>query len=760
MEAVIAQRISWAVEEHELLPRNHLGGRRGISTEHALRAMVERIQDAKRKGCYATLLSMDVSGAYDNVSHPRLLHNLRKRRIGGTLCRWISSFIAKRTTVIRLPEVTSPSRGVDTGIPQGSPISPILYLFYNADLIESNDNTEAFGWVDDVAYLTVGQSMEDNCRELEEVYRQRSAPWARRHASIFDVKKFQMMHFWMKPSNANLEQPSIRLGEIDIPPQEALKYLGLIFDSNLAWKHHLSEVEGKATKRLAVLNSLAKSTWGLNVEELRIVYRGTILPQFLYCASVWYSPAKPNRNGAERRTAIQKAAEKKLAAIQRRAAKTIAGAFRTVSGPALDIELFLLPAHIQLRQAIEMSHVQIATSQTKDIIKAYRTTEPNASHRDASPLQRLEAEFDKGQYRLGELEVRAPYITPPWWVPPGSTILSSKDEARTHHNRILLEDPGALILYTDGTGIDGKVAAAAINPFMAQERAVYLGPEESFNVYSAELYGILMAIEMAIEDGRKSCHIFTDNQAAITSSCAPLRQSGQYILRKIVEAMNTHRTKSHLHLHWVPAHIGIPGNELADLAAKEATGWRQNGERQAPAPTPPDLYLLASAVKADIRREKQGRWAREWNEENVRAAETRRLAPMPTKKTLANYSKTNRAESSALIQLRTGHIGLNGFLNRINAADTEECSCRGQPRQTPRHIVTICPRFAELRETMLKGVCITDWDRLLNDPAQAAKAAAFIIRTGLLGQFRHVLAELRAEEEEARDQAGNPRDTP
>ncbi len=40
-----------------------------------------------------TLLFLDVTGAFDNVSQPRLLHNLRKRKIGGPMPQWVSSFL-------------------------------------------------------------------------------------------------------------------------------------------------------------------------------------------------------------------------------------------------------------------------------------------------------------------------------------------------------------------------------------------------------------------------------------------------------------------------------------------------------------------------------------------------------------------------------------------------------------------------------------------------------------------------------------------
>ena len=67
--------------------------------------------------------------------------------------------------------------------------------------------------------------------------------------------------------------------------------------------------------------------------------------------------------------------------------------------------------------------------------------------------------------------------------------------------------------------------------------------------------------------------IFTDNQSVIQAVSAPHVQSGQLILRFIVLAINNLREQHiDVELRWIPAHIGVNGNEMADKATKEATG--------------------------------------------------------------------------------------------------------------------------------------------------------------------------------------------
>lgn len=141
-----------------MLPSTHIRGRKGRSIDHVLYTIIEKIYEAwnSPEPQVASLLLLDVSGAFDNILHARLLHNLRKRRIDERTVRWITSFLANRSTVISFDAFKSEVYHTTTSIPQGSPLSPILYLYYNADLIETcnqESNTIATGYIDNIVIL-------------------------------------------------------------------------------------------------------------------------------------------------------------------------------------------------------------------------------------------------------------------------------------------------------------------------------------------------------------------------------------------------------------------------------------------------------------------------------------------------------------------------------------------------------------------------------------------------------------------------------
>lgn len=155
-ESVMAAKMSYLTERHRLIPDTQMGGRGGKSTETARELLTEQVHTVWGQGQdrVATILSIDVAGAFDTVSHRRLLHNLKKRKIPGWMAKWVGSFLEDRHTTLAINHRATESFKVTTGIPQGSPISPILYLYYNADLLDicerPGEPTSAFGFIVDI----------------------------------------------------------------------------------------------------------------------------------------------------------------------------------------------------------------------------------------------------------------------------------------------------------------------------------------------------------------------------------------------------------------------------------------------------------------------------------------------------------------------------------------------------------------------------------------------------------------------------------
>jgi len=79
---------------------------------------------------------MDIKAAFPSVARGRLVHAMKGKRIDGDLIRWTESLLSDRTVEMVIEGNVLQRHPVEAGIPQGSPVSPILFAIYTAGLIE------------------------------------------------------------------------------------------------------------------------------------------------------------------------------------------------------------------------------------------------------------------------------------------------------------------------------------------------------------------------------------------------------------------------------------------------------------------------------------------------------------------------------------------------------------------------------------------------------------------------------------------------
>lgn len=150
------------MESENLLHRGHYGGHPNRSSQEATVHLVSWIKNQWAKGKVVGALFADVKSAFPSVHHPRLMDSLAKKGINKEILNIISKFLSNRETNLAFNGHKSTAFKLTHGLPQGSPLSPLLYLLYNTSLLDVADTTthaEALGFVDNVFLLT---SANDN----------------------------------------------------------------------------------------------------------------------------------------------------------------------------------------------------------------------------------------------------------------------------------------------------------------------------------------------------------------------------------------------------------------------------------------------------------------------------------------------------------------------------------------------------------------------------------------------------------------------
>ena len=286
-ERIIAARLLTAARLKGLLHANQCGSLPGLRTYEACLTLTNDVKTLQRPRLKVSPLFLDMRAGFDNVDKNTLAPILREGGIPPYLVSWVSSFLGERSCTLVFQGAPGTPAPVNVGAPEGSPISPLLFLLYVAPLHFSVPGGLMISYVDDFTLAVVSLSYRGNIRRLQELF-ERFEKTASRLAVFFSVAKTELIH-WRTPSQRNSPKciSPIQIKAEVFRPSNSVRWLGYWFTPALDPAAHFSRRLALAQGAFALIRGVSPPGAGLPPYLCHRLASSLVAPILLYGADLF-----------------------------------------------------------------------------------------------------------------------------------------------------------------------------------------------------------------------------------------------------------------------------------------------------------------------------------------------------------------------------------------------------------------------------------------------------------------------------------------
>ena len=594
-ERMINDRLVWYLELNDIISPLQSGFRKKRSTTDHLVKLETFIREAFIKKEHVVAVFFDLEKAYDTTWTYGIMKDLHEAGLKGHLPKFISSFLDQREFQVRVGTTFSEVQKQDLGVPQGSVLSVTLFgLKINSIVKCLNTGTEGFLYVDDFCICFRSKNMNMIERQLQQCLN-KIHDWSNKNGFRFSKTKTNCTHF-CNLRNCHRD-PDLYLDGTRIPVKDESKFLGLIFDKKLSFIPHIKYLKAKCIKALNILKVVSSHEWGADKTVLLRLYRSLIRSKLDYGSIVYGSARKSYLNA--------------LNTIHHHGIRIALGAFRTSPVESLYVEanepsLELRRQKLSMQYAIQLksntsnpTHNAVFEPNFKTLFERKPTAIPTFGIR-VLPLLR-EANIDTELIftsSVGEI--------PPWTLSSPFIDFSFSKEKKGDIDPVDLQrrfnihrtnHADYMQFFTDGSKADERAAAAMVT---SSETGGCRLPDHS-SIFTAEVTAIAMALCFIKEKGVLKSIIYTDSLSVLKS--LKHRNFENPFIHKLFLTFNDLFKSNRVVFCWIPSHLGIPGNDKADRAAKDCLDEADETDIQIP------FTDLRRLISSNV----QQKWQNLWN---------------------------------------------------------------------------------------------------------------------------------------------------
>ena len=285
IEKVIYNQLLQHAENNHILVPEQFGFRKGKSTSDAILHFLKNIHDNNNQFKYTAALMIDLAKAFDSVNLEILVEKLKFYGVTGIPLKLLRNYLTDRKQYTFVNGLKSPLISTSRGVPQGSILGPLLFLYFINDFVKSSNSLLFSIFADDTCGLISSNCINELRRiiidELINVNK-----WLKANQITANIKKTHFIIFCGRLKN----NFSIRItfNNKTIAQKPVTKMLGVLIDENLNWSEHIMYVNKKVSKVNGILYKLSKF---LNSNTLKTIYNSLIYPHLQYGNLAWGNAA-------------------------------------------------------------------------------------------------------------------------------------------------------------------------------------------------------------------------------------------------------------------------------------------------------------------------------------------------------------------------------------------------------------------------------------------------------------------------------------
>ena len=562
MERMLNDRLVYVLEYNGLITDFQCGFRKNRSTTDHLVRLETFIRDAFVKKEHVAVFFY-LEKAYDTTWKYGILKDLHDLGFRGRLPEFILNFLGDRAFRVRVGSTLSDLHEQEMGVPQGSILSVTLFsIKINAIVKTIQKGVSPSLYVDDYNICYRAKRMATIERHLQ-LSLNKLHTWSLENGFKFSKSKTVCMHF-CRLRTLHLD-PVLTLGGEPILVVKETRFLGMLFDSILNFLPHIKALKARGLKALDIIKVVSNKDWGADSSVLLQLYRSLVRSKLDYGCIVYGSACKSYI--------------KQLDTIHHQGLRLCLGAYRTSPVESLYTSAYE-PSLENRRLKLSLQYVTklAANPSNPAYTSVFFPLYPElyqAKPKTIKPLcLRIQPHLEAAALDLQNVAKTQISEIPPWQIfkPEVHLHLTKHKKSDTDpsifHSEFLefkSQFPGYFCFYTDGSKDGDRVSSAAIcKQYQKSERL----PNQA-SIYTAEINAILLALGIMEHSNRMDFLLFSDSLS--TLQALQSRKTDHPLLLKVLLKLTELDSKGfNIVFCWVPSHVGLAGNEKADLVAKQA----------------------------------------------------------------------------------------------------------------------------------------------------------------------------------------------